>query len=444
MALDSVSPQAGEVPAPSSAGDLTKHLIRYGGDFMPMLIERAQGSYVYDSDGRAILDFTSGQMCATLGHNHPAVVAAVRASCDRSFHLFSAMLSPEVVGLAEDLAALLPPRLQKTMLLSTGAEANEAALRLAKLKTGGFEVLALSGSWHGMTSGAASSTYSGGRRGYGPAMPGTMALPGPNAFRCPVRHCRDQCDMTCLAAGFDQFDAQSVAAPAAVLAEPIQSSAGIIVPPPGYFVRLKEFCEERGLLLIMDEAQTALGRVGALFAFEQEGAVPDILCLSKTLGGGLPLSATITSAEIEAACYERGFLHYTSHVSDPLPAAVGRAVLKVILGEGLAARAREMGAYLKDGLSALQQRYEAIGDVRGRGLLLGVELVKDRERRTPHHDLSNRITRRCLELGLGMNIRAVAGAASAVWRIAPPLTVSRAEIDLGLEILDQALRESTG
>ena len=419
------------------------HLIRYGGSFAPVIAGEAKGSYVRDIDGRAILDFTSGQMCSTLGHSHPVIVAAIRGACDEAIHLFSGMLSPAVIGLAKALAEILPPPLTKSMFLSTGGEVNEAALKLAKLKTGGFEVVGLTGSWHGATGAAASSTYAAGRHGSGPAAPGTFALPAPYAFRCPIRHCAGTCDTTCLEVGFAAYDAQSVGKPAAVIAEPILSSGGIIEPPAGYFPKLKKMAAERGLLLILDEAQTAFGRVGANFACEQDGVTPDIITLSKTLGGGLPLSAMSTSREIEEEGHAKGFLFYTSHVSDPLPARVGLAVLAVLARENLAERAREMGGYLKDGLLGLKQRYEVIGDVRGRGLLLGVELVKDRHSRTPDAALGARITRRCLELGLSMNIVSLPSM-GAVWRIAPPLTVTKDEVDLGLSILDQAIGDCVG
>ena len=418
-----------------------QHLIRYGGGAFPdYFIERAAGSYVYDDAGRRILDFTSGQMCSTLGHNHPAVVAAVRRSAERGFHLFSLMLPTEVVELARRLTELLPPGLEKVIFLTTGSESIEAAIRMAKLATGRWEVAALSASFHGFTGSAAGATYTVGRQGFGPPMPGNYTLPAPSAYRCPVRHCRDRCDLTCLDVGFELLDAQSSGALAACVAEPILSTGGVIVPPPGYFPRLRALCEARGMLLILDEAQTALGRLGAHFAFEQDGVVPDFLALSKTLGGGLPLAATVTSAAIEEVCHDRRFVHVTSHVSDPLAASVGLAVLEVLTRDGLAERARLLGRRLEAGLRDLHRRYEVIGDIRGRGLLWGVELVRDRASREPNAPLGARITRRCLELGLSMNITALPRLAS-VWRIAPPLTVSEAELDAGLAILDQAIRE---
>lgn len=420
--------------------DWEKNLIHYGMQFSPQLIAKAKGTMLWDTSGKEIIDFTSGQMCSTLGHNHPRIVEAIREACDGALHLFSGMMSPPVIELAGRLAAILPPSLSRSMFLSTGGEANEAAFRLAKLHTGRFEVVGMTGSWHGMTQGAASSTYVAGRKGYGPAAPGAMAIPAPNAYHCPIRHCRDKCDKTCLDVGFDMIDAQSSGSLAAVIAEPIQSSGGVIVPPEGYFQAMKQKCDERGMLLIFDEAQTAFGRLGTNFAFEQMGVAPDLLTLSKTLGGGLPLAATVTSDKIAEDCRSKGFLHVTSHISDPLPAKVALAVLDVIEEEDLNKRAIEMGKHLQDGLRALQQKHEIIGDIRGYGLLQGVELVKDRHSRQPDAATGARITRRCMEMGLSMNIVSV-GFMSAVWRIAPPLTVTKDEIDRGLTILDDAMTQ---
>lgn len=415
-----------------------EHLLFYGREFSEPVIVKAQGAHIYDESGRAIIDFSSGQMCATVGHNHPAVAGAIRAACDDAIHLDSTKLSPAVIELAEELCALLPPQLQKAMFLSTGGESNEAALRLAKLHTGRFEVIALGNSWHGTTAGAASSTYASGRRGYGPSMPGGFALPPPNAYRCPIRHCQDACDKTCLEVGFEQYDAWSTGQGAAVIVEPVQSAGGMIVPPDGYLARLKQLCAARGMVLIYDEAQTGLGRVGANFGFEIDGVVPDMLTLSKTLGAGVPLSALVTGGEIAEDARRKGFSFYTSHASDPMPARVGLAVVKLLTSERLAERAREIGAYLRAGLDELRQRYEVIGDVRGRGLLLGVELVEDRFNKKPAIDLILKVTARCLELGLNIN---KAGGANAVWRLAPPLTITREEIDSSLAILDTALRD---
>jgi 2,2-dialkylglycine decarboxylase (pyruvate) len=402
-------------------------LLFYGRDFADVIITRASGTYIYDEDGRAILDFSSGQMCATLGHNHPAIVAALEKAAREVIHLDSTKLSPAVIALAEELTSLLPPTLQRAMFLNTGGEANEAALKLAKLHTGRWETVALEGSWHGMTAGAYSNTYATRRHGYGPPMPGSYLIPAPNAYRCPIRHCRDVCDKTCLEVGFDLYDKWSSGAGAALIAEPIQSAGGIIVPPEGYFLRMAELCRERGLMLVLDEAQTAV-RTGSNFAFEDGGAAPDILVLSKTLGAGVPLAAVITSDEVAEDTRRKRFSFYTSHVSDPMTCEVGLAVMRTVIAESLTQRA----------LAALKDKYEVIGDVRGRGLLIGVEVVTDREKRTPAMDLIARVSKRALELGLNMNR---VGGEVAVWRIAPPLTATTAELDRGVAILDQALHD---
>jgi 2,2-dialkylglycine decarboxylase (pyruvate) len=417
-----------------------EYLIRYGGDAFPTLFVSAKGSVVRDDEGREILDFTSGQMCATIGHNHPAIVAAIKESADRAVHMFSGMIPESVARLARKLGEWLPKPLKRSLFINTGSESNEAALKMAKLATGGWEVLALGGSWHGVTGMASAVSFASDRKGTGPKPAGIHVLPEPNAYRCPIEHCRDACDKTCLRVGLRMFDMQSSGAPAALIAEPVISAGGIIVPPQGYFDELRKACDARGMLLVYDEAQTAFGRLGVKFAADKVGVVPDIMSVSKTLGGGVPLAATITTDEIEEKAHKRGFSYYTSHVSDPLPAAVGLAVLETIERERLMERALEMGDYLRRGLETLQQRHEAIGDVRGDGLLLGVELVKDRERREPWHELGAVTTQRCYALGLSMNIRRRPDRGS-VWRIAPPLTVTTEEIDRGVAILDQALRE---
>jgi 2,2-dialkylglycine decarboxylase (pyruvate) len=421
--------------------EVDRHLIRYGSAFTPEIISRAEGSFVYTDSGRKVLDFTSGQMSAILGHSHPDIVATVRQQVGELDHLFSGMLSRPVVELARRLADSLPDPLEKVLLLTTGAESNEAALRMAKLVTGRYEVVSFSRSWHGMTQAAVGATYSAGRRGYGPPAPGNFALPTPDAYRPDATgpdgefDWRRQLDL-----GFAMIDAQSSGSLAACIVEPVLSSAGVIVPPPGYLAELRDRCHERGMLLIFDEAQTGLCRTGDGYAFEHEGVVPDILTLSKTLGAGLPLSAVVTSAEIEERAFDAGYLFFTTHVSDPLVASVGLTVMDVLEREDMAAQAREKGAALQTGLRELADRHLVIGDVRGRGLMQGLELVLDRTTKEGSPELGAAVTARCLELGLHMNIvqlREMGGT----FRIAPPLTISPDELALGLEILDQAIGE---
>ena len=426
--------------------NVDRHLVRYSGagGFTREIIDRAAGSFVYTASGRKILDFTSGQMSSILGHSHPEIVATVRRQIATLDHLFSGMVSRPVVDLARRLADTLPAPLEKVLLLTTGAESNEAAIRMAKLVTGKHEIVSFARSWHGMTQAAASATYSAGRKGYGPAAPGNFAIPTPNSYRPDFVGSDGRLDwQRQLDFAFDLIDAQSVGSLAACIVEPILSSGGIIDPPAGYLAALQHKCRERGMLLILDEAQTGLCRTGSWYAFERDGVIPDILTLSKTLGAGLPLAAVITTAEIERAAYERGFLFFTTHVSDPFAAAVGNTVLDVALRDGLDKRATELGAHLCRGLASIGARHDVVGDIRGRGLLVGLELVLDRTTKESSAELCAQVTERCLELGLHMNIVQLPGM-GGTFRIAPPLTATQEELDLGLTILDQAIGEVSG
>jgi 2,2-dialkylglycine decarboxylase (pyruvate) len=271
-----------------------------------------------------------------------------------------------------------------------------------------------------------------------------MAMFAPNTYRPRFVDADGNLDWRAeMDDGFDLVDRQSAGAPAAFIAEPILSSGGILELPDGYLAALQERCRERGMLLVLDEAQTGVARTGTMFAFERDGIVPDILTLSKTLGAGLPLAAVLTTDDIEQRAHDAGFLFYTTHVSDPLPAAVGAKVIEVVLRERLAERSSAAGARLRSGLERLRDMYDCVGDVRGRGLLVGMEIVADKESKKPAPEIGDAVTRRCLELGLSMNIVGIPGM-GGVFRIAPPLTVTDAEIDLGLGILDEAIAHVAG
>jgi 2,2-dialkylglycine decarboxylase (pyruvate) len=239
------------------------NLVRYGGTFSPVIAESARGNWFTDADGRRILDFTSGQMSAILGHSHPEIVAVARHYIGELDHLYSSILSRPVVDLAALIAKVSPGKLDRILLVSTGGESNEAALRMAKLVTGRHEIVAMSRSWHGVTGGAASATYSSSRRGYGPPIPGALMLPAPDSYRSRFIDDRGVYDWKGeLEFGFELVDRQSSGALAACIVEPILSSGGVLEPPQGYMTALAEMCAARGLQLIFDEAQTGLGRTG--------------------------------------------------------------------------------------------------------------------------------------------------------------------------------------
>jgi len=421
----------------------SEYLIRYGGDTFPKLFRSAKGTIVTDSDGREYLDFTSGQMCATIGHNHPAIVEAVHRAGEKAFHFFSGMIPEVVVELAETLARdWLPGDIKRTIFINTGSEASEVAIRMAKMYTDGYEILALGGSWHGTTGGAGSISMASDRKGYGVPAPGVFVIPEPNSYRPYIPSLsEEQSALAGLELALKMFDMQSAGRGAAIIVEPVMSAGGVLVPPKSFMQALRKAADDRDMLLIFDEAQTAFGRIGTRTGSEYFDVIPDIMTMSKTLGGGLPVAAVATTAKIEDALHDKHFSFYTSHVSDPLAAEVGLAVLKVIADEKLVERAGKMGAYMRSRLEGLQQRYEVIGDVRGLGLLAGVELVRDRSSRAAAHELGALTTTKCFENGLSMNIRRRPERGS-VWRIAPPLTVSTDEIDRAVDILEKSLRDS--
>lgn len=419
-----------------------RYLTRYGGPWAPFVATRARGSFIEDASGRRVLDFTSGQMSSILGHGHPEIVETVSTAVAELDHLFSGMVSEPLLAAGEALGTLVPG-LDRVLLLTTGAESNEAALRMAKLVTGGWEVAGFAQSWHGMTGAAAGATYAAGRRGYGPAPAGSAAIFAPNAYRPRFVDDAGEHDWRAeLADGFDLLDRQTSGGRAAFIAEPILSSGGVLELPEGYLEALQAACRERDMLLVIDEAQTGVGRTGSMFAFERDGIVPDVATLSKTLGAGLPVAAVLTTEEIAAEAADRGFLFYTTHVSDPLAASVASKVLEIVVRDRLAERAAQAGARLRAALDQLHAEHECVGDVRGRGLLQGLEIVADRESRKPAPELGAAITRRCLELGLSMNVVTLPGM-GGVFRIAPPLTVTDDEIDLGAEMLGRAIADAT-
>ena len=415
-----------------------KYVLSTGVPSSPVIITRAKGTRLYDAHNNSILDFTSGQMSSLLGHSHPEIVAVVQKYVAELDHLLSNMITHPVVNLAERLARHLPSPLQKSFFLNTGSESTEAAIKMAKLYTGRFEIVAFSASYHGLTQGAGSATYSAGRKNGGPSVPGQLAFPAPYAYRSPFKRADGEYDWeTEMDYAWGMIDRQSVGSLAAFIVEPILSTGGILEPPEGYLRRLSEECKKRGMLLLMDEAQTGVGRTGKMFAFEHHGIVPDILALSKTLGCGLPLASVSTTMEIERGCKEAGFLWLTTHLNDPLTAAVGDKVLEIVERDNLCQAAEERGDQLRSGLFKLQKKYWCIGDVRGRGLLQGIEIISDLKTKAPGSDLGQAVSDRAMECGLSCNIVNLPGM-GGVFRLAPSVTVSAEEIEEGLRILDDA------
>ncbi|KAM3500369.1 hypothetical protein MY10362_006467 [Beauveria mimosiformis] len=401
------------------------YLLGFGSAIHDEMVTGTAGLYFYTASGSRLLDWTSGQMSCLLGHGHPEIVKVIVDHAMHLDHTFSGMVSPPVVHLAERLCRMLPEGLDRAMFLSTGGESNEAAIKLAKVCTGKFEVVGLGASWHGVTAQAVGAQFHFGRSGHGPLMPGTMMLPAPDGYRSVFRNADDgSYDWEAeLDYGWRMIDLQSCGSLACCIVECIQSSGGMHVLPPGYLAALKRHCEKRGMLLIVDEAQTGVGRCGDLMAINHEQVVPDILTLSKTLGNGLPLSAVVTSEQ----------LHRPPWATRCSKSSTAMTVQ----------HARDVGRVLHHGLRALMARYGCIGDVRGRGLMAGVEIVADRESKTPGHDLARRIGDCAFEHGLWANLSSHPSF-GGVLRIAPPITVTAEQIEQGLEILERAFAETEG
>ena len=399
-----------------------------------------RGSVVRDVNGKEYLDFNSGQMCAALGHNHPRIVQALQESCDTLIHSHMSMFNDREIILASRLAEISPPGMNRSMFLTSGSDSNEAAMAIAKRYTEGYEIASPMVSFHGQSEATRAVTFSGWHKGYGPHAPGSYAIFAPYRYRCTFCQEREACDYSCLNSSFDLLDAQTDGQLAAIITEPLFSAGGVIDLPPGWLQELKRRCEERGALLIIDEAQTGLAKLGTMWAFEQEGVVQDIFTVSKHFGGGLSISATVTTDEIEDSVAESGLVMGHSHSNDPLPCNAAIASIDIILEEMLIDVSKRIGDYWRSHLEKLAQRHQIIGDIRGRGLLQGIELVKDRISKEPAYQEGQQIGRMCLDNGLIFSQR----REGSVFRFVPPFTTTEDQLDLAADILDHAIGQVTG
>jgi 2,2-dialkylglycine decarboxylase (pyruvate) len=399
------------------------------------VFERAAGSVVWDVNGKDYIDFNSGQMCSALGHNHPTITAAIKMACETMLHAHSSHYNVQEITLAARLGSLMPSPLQKSLFGESGADANEMAMMIARKYTGGYEIASPHISFHGLSDATRAVTFSGWHAGHGHLPGGTFAIVAPYCYRCPLAQTFPSCEFACLKTSFALLDAQTTGRPAAVITEPLFSAGGVIEPPPGWLKALKEMCHQRGMLLIVDEEQTGLGKLGQMFGFESEGVVPDIVTVAKHFGGGVGISAVTTTEAIEDKVVSEGYAATHSHANDPLICAAGIASLDVIEQEDIPAKARKIGKHMRERLEAFQQRYEMIGDVRGRGQLLGVELVRDRHSKEPATDEGRAIGKYCFENGLIFSLR----RNGSVLRFVPPATTSEDQVDAAMDLLGKAI-----
>jgi 4-aminobutyrate aminotransferase len=408
----------------------------------PLAVKQARGVMVEDVDGNRFLDCAAGIAVCSTGHCHPRVVSAIQEQAERLLHICGAdFYDPMYIELAERLSALAPgddPK--KVFLANSGAEAVEAALKLARHHTGRPRVVAFFGAFHGRTMGAVSltaskSVYQG---GFGPLVPGIAHVPYAYCYRCVYNLTYPECDLACVDLIDELLFARSFPADevAAVFVEPVQGEGGYIVPPPNWFSRLRALCDKYDILLVADEVQSGMGRTGKMFASEHWGVEPDIICLAKALGSGMPISAMIARADIMD--WPPG-THGSTFGGNPVCCAAALATLDVIEQENLLENANCVGQRLLGKLHELAQESHVIGDVRGLGLMIGVELVKDREAKTMAKEIADQVMLECFKRGL---LLLTCGPTSI--RFAPPLTITEAQADTAFEIFAKALKDVEG
>lgn len=408
------------------------------------ILASSSGTKVRDTDGKEYLDFQSGQMGAALGHQHPRIVRRITETMKQLLHASNAMLNVPRLRLHEKLGRLLPKPLQKSLFLVSGSDSIEAAVDLARKATGGLDVIGFHTGLHGSTSYLTRSlSFAWSRSKHAIVAPATSAILTPHCYRCPLSMSFPGCQFQCLKTSFELADANFTSRPAAFIGEPVLSAGGVIVPPPGYYKALREELDKRGMLLIFDESQTGLGKTGKMFGCEHEGVIPDIMTLSKHFGGGLPISAVCTTAEHAEKAVKGGYFATRSHATDPLLCAAGEESLDIIVDEDMPGKARKVEERIRKALSQMAAEYDLIGDIRGRGVLLGIEFVTDKARKTPANAEVQRLASLCLEKGLIFQLRGTQGNLNVI-RLVPPMTTSEAEVDTAMGILRDALKQVSG
>ena len=405
--------------------------------FLRLVLRDAKGALVRDVDGNVFIDFSSGAVVANLGHCPDAVVAALQDQVAQLLHYFD-FATPPRAAFFDALATTLPEGLRTFQMYSTGSEAVEAALRLAKSYTKNYEVLSFHRAWHGRTIG--SMSLMGGfplKAGYGPFVPGALHSPSAYCYRCPLGLSPDDCAVACTRLVDQTYEEVSEGRLAAVIIEPVQGIGGVIPQPPEFLAHLRRLCDRTGALLMFDEILTGAGRTGTMWAFEQAGVVPDVLLIGKGVASGYPISVIASRREIlDAGPFGGPGAGASTFASSNLACAAGAASMALFEDGSVLANARRVGAAMLDRLRELQGRHPMIGDVRGVGMLMALELVTDRATK---QRISPAVARQLL-LAMGRRGVLTAGAAP-IMRITPPLVISEELALRGIGLMDEAFTE---
>jgi 4-aminobutyrate aminotransferase len=403
----------------------------------PFMMERGKDCEVWDVDGNRYLDFAAGIAVCSTGHSHPKVVQAVKDQAERFLHISSDYYHPIWVEFSEKLAATAPfSDPAKIFLGNSGTEAVEAAIKLSRYHTGRQGILGFFGAFHGRTMGSLAITASKSlyKTGFAPTMSGVFHAPFPDPYRPLLAASENGYGETVVRFIHDVI-LKKVLPPedcAAVIVEPIQGEGGYIVPPDDFFPALRELCDDHGILLIVDEIQSGVGRTGKMWAIEHWDVEPDIVCTAKGIASGIPLGGIITRSNVMD--WPAG-AHGNTYGGNPVACAAGIATLELIEG-GLMENASQVGEYTLDALAEIQARHPSIGDVRGKGLMIGVDFVLDRASKAHAHDVREAIVHTAFQRGL-----LTLGCGESTIRIAPPLTITPERIDEGLGILEAAIQE---
>ena len=405
---------------------------------MPLVMDHGVGSEVWDVDGNRFVDFAAGiAVCAT-GHSHPDVVRAIQQQAERFIHISSDYYHPLWIDFSERLSAIAPfAEPARVFLGNSGTEAIEAGLKLARHHTGRQHFIGFYGGFHGRSMGSLSITASKTiqRRGFTPMLAGVTHVPFPDPYRMVLAPTDSDYGVTVVNYIEDVIFHRSLPPEdcAAVVVEPILGEGGYVVPAPGFFPALRQLCDKYGILLIVDEVQTGVGRTGKWWAIEHWGVEPDIVCSAKGIASGVPLGATIARASIMD--WPPG-THGNTYGGNPLACAAGMATLDLV-EKGFMQNAAEVGEYALDALTEIQSRHPSLGDVRGKGLMIGVEFVKDRSSKVPAPHLREAVVANAFRHGL-----VLLGAGDSAVRLSPPLNITRQLMDEGLQALEVAITEA--
>lgn len=399
-----------------------------------VVFDYGEGATLTDVDGNTFIDFFAGVTVASLGHSHPRYIAALTEQLRRL--TVGSFTSETRARLVHKLATLTPAHLDRVQFYSGGAEAVEAALRLAKAYTKKHEVVGFWGGFHGKTGGVLGLVGDGFKQGWGPLPGGTHLVPYADCYRCPFTLRYPGCELACAEFIRTSLQHTTGGAVAALIVEPVQGTAGNIVPPPEFLPAMREIARELGALFIVDEMITGFGRTGRMFGYEHTGVIPDIMTVGKGMGNGFPVTGVISTDEIMAAKpFSQPSASSSSYGGNPLAAAAVLSTVETIVDEGLVENSRRVGAYMLERLRAMQEKYEFLGDVRGAGLLIGLDLVKDRQSKTElRREVTELIFLEALKRGLLMM-----GYLPRL-RLNPPLTISLELAETGLSILEEVFQ----